>query len=101
MALHSQAVYTVFFLGFQPGFAYLGGLPEALHTPRRAQPRLKVKAGSVGIGGAQTGVYPLSSPGGWNLIGHTSTPVFDPAAAAPCWLAPGDTVRFEVEGLHG
>jgi KipI family sensor histidine kinase inhibitor len=98
--MHSQACYTVFFLGFQPGFAYLGGLPEALHTPRRASPRLQVRAGSVGIGGAQTGVYPLSSPGGWNLIGHTSAPLFNAQASTPCLLAPGDTVRFEVEALH-
>ncbi|MFP3560819.1 5-oxoprolinase subunit PxpB, partial [Paraburkholderia sp. SIMBA_049] len=69
--LHSSVEYVVWFLGFQPGFPYLGSLPEQLHTPRRAEPRLLVPAGSVGIGGPQTGVYPLATPGGWQLIGHT------------------------------
>ena len=92
--LHSSADYVVWFLGFQPGFPYLGGLPEQLATPRRAEPRLKVPAGSVGIGGSQTGIYPLATPGGWQLIGHTSLPLFDPARDEPVLLRPGDTVRF-------
>lgn len=68
---HSAGEYVVFFLGFQPGFAYMGGLEAALHTPRHASPRLEVPAGSVGIGGEQTGIYPAASPGGWQLIGRT------------------------------
>ncbi|MCZ8233630.1 MAG: 5-oxoprolinase subunit PxpB [Inhella sp.] len=94
---HSAAVYTVAFLGFQPGFAYLMGLPEPLHQPRRAEPRVRVPAGSVAIGGAQAGVYPSASPGGWQLIGRTDQGLFDPHAADPaqaCWLQPGDRVRF-------
>ena len=92
--LHSANDYVVWFLGFQPGFPYLGGLPEQLATPRRAEPRLQVPAGSVGIGGAQTGIYPLVSPGGWQLIGHTSLPLFDSKRDEPVLLRPGDTVRF-------
>lgn len=92
--LHSSIDYVVWFLGFQPGFPYLGGLPEQLATPRRAEPRLQVPAGSVGIGGAQTGIYPLMSPGGWQLIGHTPLPLFDSKRDEPVLLRPGDTVRF-------
>ncbi|ELI2262386.1 5-oxoprolinase subunit PxpB [Escherichia coli] len=92
--LHSSVEYVVWFLGFQPGFPYLGSLPEQLHTPRRAEPRLHVPAGSVGIGGPQTGVYPLATPGGWQLIGHTSLSLFDPARDEPILLRPGDSVRF-------
>lgn len=91
---HTAAEYVVYFIGFQPGFAYLGGLDEALHTPRRAEPRVAVPAGSVGIGGAQTGIYPLATPGGWQLIGHTALPLFDPQADPPTLLSPGDRVRF-------
>jgi KipI family sensor histidine kinase inhibitor len=94
IALHAGAEYLVYFLGFQPGFAYLGGLPEALATPRRAEPRLAVPAGSVGIGGSQTGVYPAETPGGWNLIGRSSTSLFDPSANPPTLLQVGDRVRF-------
>nr|WP_269469009.1 5-oxoprolinase subunit PxpB [Leclercia tamurae] len=92
--LHSSIDYVVWFLGFQPGFPYLGGLPEKLATPRRDEPRLQVPAGSVGIGGAQTGIYPLATPGGWQLIGHTPLPLFDPDRDEPVLLRPGDTVRF-------
>lgn len=92
--LHSESVYTVFFLGFQPGFAYLGGLPESLHTPRRATPRAAVPAGAVAIGGAQTGVYPKAAPGGWQIIGHTDVVLFDPRRDEPCFWRPGDQVRF-------
>lgn len=91
---HTAAEYVVFFLGFQPGFAYLGGLDTALHTPRRVAPRLEVPAGSVGIGGAQTGIYPSSSPGGWQLIGRTAVPLFDPTRTPATYLLPGDRVRF-------
>jgi 5-oxoprolinase (ATP-hydrolysing) subunit B len=91
---HAGVEYVVWFLGFQPGFPYLGGLPGELATPRRAEPRLQVPAGSVGIGGSQTGIYPLATPGGWQLIGHTSVPLFDAKRDEPVLLRPGDTVRF-------
>lgn len=96
---HSGADYLVYFLGFQPGFAYLGGLPPQLATPRRAEPRLAVPAGAVGIGGAQTGIYPAASPGGWQLIGRSSLALFDAEQTPPSLLQPGDLVRFVVE--HG
>ena len=91
---HTQAEYIVFFLGFQPGFAYLGGLDPALAMPRRAEPRLEVPAGSVGIGGVQTGIYPAASPGGWQLLGRTELKLFDPARNPPTLMQPGDRVRF-------
>ncbi len=81
-------------LGFAPGFPYLLGLDAALHVPRRADPRTRVPAGSVAIGGAQTGIYPRELPGGWNLIGRTPQVLFDPERDPPCLLAPGDRVRF-------
>ena len=93
---HSSAEYVVFFVGFQPGFAYLGGLDASLHTPRRAIPRLEVPAGPVGIGGAQTGIYPAASPGGWQLIGRTPALLFDPMRDPPTLLQPGDRIRFTV-----
>lgn len=96
---HSAGTYTVYFLGFQPGFAYLGGLDPALATPRRAEPRLAVPAGAVGIGGEQTGVYPAAAPGGWQLIGRTELALFEPERDPPSLLAPGDTVRFVVESI--
>jgi KipI family sensor histidine kinase inhibitor len=94
VAAHTAADYMVYFLGFQPGFAYLGGLPPALATPRRAEPRLLVPGGSVGIGGTQTGIYPAASPGGWQLIGRSSVCLFDPGSSQPSLLLPGDLVRF-------
>ena len=97
---HADGEYVVFFLGFQPGFAYMGGLEAALHAPRRASPRLEVPAGSVGIGGEQTGIYPATSPGGWQLIGRTELPLFDPARRPPTLLQPGDRVRFTIAGMH-
>lgn len=99
--LHASVDYVVWFLGFQPGFPYLGGLPESLRMPRRAEPRLKVPAGSVGIGGQQTGIYPLATPGGWQLIGRTSLPLFSPNREEPILLRPGDAVRFvpQKEGI--
>jgi inhibitor of KinA len=94
--LHSAATYRVYMLGFAPGFAYLGGLPESLATPRRAEPRTAVPAGSVGIGGSQTGIYPLTTPGGWQIVGRTSLTLFDPRRTPPTLLAIGDIVRFRV-----
>ena len=91
---HSQANYWVLFLGFQPGFGYLSGLDPKLFTPRRNEPRLVVPAGSVGIGNQQTGIYPASSPGGWQLIGRTDISLFDANASSPSYLLPGDQVRF-------
>jgi KipI family sensor histidine kinase inhibitor len=92
--LHASQDYVVWFLGFQPGFAYLGGLSPKLAMPRRAEPRIHVPAGSVGIGGQHTGIYPLNTPGGWQLIGHTSLAMFDSRQPEPVLLRPGDTVRF-------
>ncbi|WP_307658957.1 5-oxoprolinase subunit PxpB [Variovorax paradoxus] len=97
---HSAAEYVVYLLGFLPGFAFMGGLPPELATPRRAEPRAAVPARSVGIGGEQTGIYPLVSPGGWQLIGRTSLELFDPAAEPPTLLRPGDRVRFVVESVQ-
>ena len=92
---HASAVYEVAAIGFAPGFPYLAGLPEELAQPRRDVPRLKVPAGSVGIAGRQTGIYPVDSPGGWTLIGRTPFPLFDPHADDPFPLRPGDKVVFE------
>jgi KipI family sensor histidine kinase inhibitor len=92
--LHSSATYRVHFLGFTPGFAYLCGLPEALHVPRLATPRKHVPAGAVAIAGSQAGIYPVDSPGGWLLIGRTPVSMFDPKATRPTRLEPGDQVKF-------
>jgi KipI family sensor histidine kinase inhibitor len=92
--LHSSATYLVYFLGFSPGFAYMGGLPEKLHMPRLATPRGQVAGGTVGIAGSQTGVYPVDSAGGWRLIGRTPWHLFDPSTDPPTRLQPGDVVRF-------
>jgi KipI family sensor histidine kinase inhibitor len=92
--LHSSAVYTVYFLGFAPGFAYLGGLPEEIATPRLDAPRKQVPAGSVGIAGSQTGVYPFATPGGWRLIGRTPLRMFAPERGVMSVLQMGDEVRF-------
>jgi inhibitor of KinA len=92
--LHSRAEYRVSCIGFVPGFPFLVGLPKELSTPRRATPRKEIPAGSVAIGGAQTGIYPLRSPGGWNLIGRTPLRLFDPKKTPPTFLRAGDRVRF-------
>jgi KipI family sensor histidine kinase inhibitor len=94
VALHCGAVYEVVTLGFVPGFPFLRGLPEALHVPRRATPRTVVPAGAVGLAGAQTGVYPWATPGGWNLIGHTDVVLFDALRPEPSLLRAGDRVQF-------
>lgn len=92
--IHRTAEYRVACIGFVPGFTFLAGLPRRLATPRHDVPRKEIPAGSVGIGGAQTGIYPLRSPGGWNLIGRTPLKLFDPSKDPPTLLRPGDRVRF-------
>ena len=92
--LHTGAEYVVYFLGFSPGFPYLGGMPEAIAAPRLATPRQRVPAGSVAIGGNQTGIYPVASPGGWRIIGSTSLELFRADREPPALLAMGDRVRF-------
>ena len=92
--LHTSPTYLVYFLGFSPGFVYLGGLAEILHTPRLPTPRLSIAAGSVGIAGSQTGIYPVDSSGGWKLIGRTPLRMFAPEADPPTRLQPGDKMKF-------
>jgi len=94
VALHAAGDYLVFMIGFMPGFPYLGGLPPAIATPRLATPRTLVPAGSVGIAGAQTGIYPSESPGGWRLIGRTPVRLFDTRLEPPALLQAGDHLRF-------
>lgn len=94
IALHSSKDYLIYMLGFLPGFTYLGGLDERLHTPRLANPRIKIAAGSVGIGGSQTGIYPLDSPGGWQLMGMTPVKTYDPFREIPILVEAGDYIRF-------
>ena len=97
---HSDRAYRVFMLGFLPGFAYLGSVDPSIAAPRKSSPRQRVRAGSVGIAGAQTAVYPTDSPGGWQIIGHTTTRMFDDTQVPAALLAPGDSVRFRPEP-HG
>lgn len=94
ISIHSAHDYLIDMLGFLPGFAYLGGLDPRLHTPRLTVPRTVIEAGSVGIGGTQTGVYPLASPGGWQLIGRTPIKTYDPTREEPILYAAGDYLRF-------
>lgn len=94
IALHTGTALSVAFCGFTPGFAYLAGLPERLHVARRATPRTQVAAGAVGLAGDFTGVYPRASPGGWQIIGHTTLPLWDDAQDPPSPLLPGTPVRF-------
>lgn len=91
---HTSALYTVYGLGFLPGFMYLGGLPEAIHYPRHKSPRLRVPAGAVGIGGRQTGIYPMEAPGGWQLIGHSDFQVIDRNASFTFKVKVGDKIKF-------
>lgn len=93
--IHSAADYLVYMLGFTPGFCYLGGMDERIATPRKESPRLKIPAGAVGIAGNQTGIYPLESPGGWQLIGQTPLKLFDPGRKDPFLVKQGDVLRFE------
>lgn len=92
--IHTRETYLVYMIGFAPGFPYLGGLSEEIATPRRAAPRLTIPAGSVGIAGGQTGVYPIETPGGWQLIGRTPLKLFRPSDESPSLLQAGDLVRF-------
>ena len=92
--IHSQREYTVYMMGFTPGFPYLGTLDERLIMPRLETPRTLVKAGTVAIAGSQTGIYPLDSPGGWHLIGWTLLKLFDPTRESPFLFAPGDIIKF-------
>lgn len=99
VSLHTGTDYTVYMMGFTPGFPYMGKLDNAIATPRLDSPRTRVAAGSVGIAGAQTGIYPIESPGGWRIIGRTALQLFDAEADPPFLLAPGDSVRFVIEAL--
>ena len=92
--IHSSKDYLIYMLGFLPGFSYLGGLDERIHTPRLANPRIRIPAGSVGIGGSQTGIYPLDSPGGWQLLGLTPVKTYDPERENPILFEAGDYIRF-------
>lgn len=98
--LHTAATYRVYMIGFLPGFAYMGTVDEKIATPRKEKPRTKVPAGSIGIAGSQTGIYPFDSPGGWQLIGQTPLPMFIVSSEEPCYLQPGDSVRFYAIPLH-
>ncbi len=92
--LHTNSQYTVYGIGFLPGFMYLGGLPSELEVPRRPEPRLKVQKGAVGLAGKQTGIYPQESPGGWNIIGNCTVTMFNPKNENPCFVNVGDRVQF-------
>lgn len=92
--LHSAPLYTVYFIGFLPGFLYMGGLDPRLSIPRRSQPRQRIEKGAVGIGENQTGIYPQASPGGWQIIGNSPVPLFRPDRMPPCEIAPGDKIKF-------
>jgi KipI family sensor histidine kinase inhibitor len=92
--LHSSPVYTVYFIGFLPGFLYLGGLDERLQISRKNEPRLEVQKGAVGIGEKQTGIYPQNSPGGWQIIGNSPIQVFDIKSDPPCQISAGDKLKF-------
>ena len=92
--LHTTSRYTVYGIGFLPGFMYLGGLPSDLEIPRRSEPRLQVRQGAVGLAGKQTGIYPQESPGGWNIIGNCSVSMFSSKNDPPCFVNVGDKVQF-------
>lgn len=94
VALHASVAYTVYLVGFVPGFAYMGEVNARIASPRRPSPRTAVPAGSVAIAGGQTGIYPAVTPGGWNIIGRTPVKPYDPSRAAPFLFQPGDRVRF-------
>ncbi|MDN3492982.1 5-oxoprolinase subunit PxpB [Winogradskyella bathintestinalis] len=93
--LHSATSYTVYFIGFLPGFLYLGNLDPSLYLDRKTTPNLNVKKGSVAIGGKQTGIYPQDSPGGWHIIGNSPLELFDPKQNPPCFIKAGDKIKFD------
>jgi len=95
--IHSEKIYTVFMMGFTPGFPYMGKLDDAIIMPRLEIPRTRVPAGTVAIAGSQTGIYPIDSPGGWQLIGWTALQLFSPESESPFLFSPGDEVKFIVE----
>jgi len=94
ISMHSEVIYTVYFIGFLPGFLYLGGLIKVINFPRKEAPRLHIEKGAVAIGGNQTGVYPCMSPGGWNIIGNSPINFFDISKTTPCFANPGDKIQF-------
>ena len=96
--LHTSVIYRVYFVGFAPGFAYLGSVPEPIVTPRMETPRTRVPTGSIGIAGHQTGIYPMEIPGGWHIIGRTTIRLFNPDLVPPALLRPGDRVQFVAIG---
>ena len=96
--LHTETLFHIYMIGFVPGYPYMGDLPEALVLPRRADPRIRVPAGSIAIASTMTAIYPLESPGGWHLIGTTPICLFDPRLPRPALLSPGDKLRFEPIG---
>lgn len=98
--IHSEGLYQVYMLGFSPGFPFLGGMDETIATPRKKQPRLAIPAGSVGIAGKQTGIYPMETPGGWQLIGQTPFKLFDLNRNKPSLLKPGHLIRFNPISLE-
>ena len=100
IALHCSTTYLVYMIGFLPGFSYMGSVDPQLITPRKAQPRIKVPAGSVGIAGEQTGIYPFESPGGWNIIGQTPLALFEARRDQPALLETGDRIRFVPIDIH-
>ncbi len=93
--MHSKTDYLIYMMGFLPGFVYLGGMDPRIAAPRLESPRVEIPAGSVGIGGSQTGIYPVASPGGWRLIGKTPVPLFCPKAEHPMLCTAGEYIRFE------
>lgn len=93
--IHSSTTYLVYMLGFTPGFCYLGGMDQRIATPRKENPRMKIPAGAVGIAGSQTGIYPMASPGGWQLVGQTPMKLFDPLRKPIFMVSQGDSIRFE------
>jgi len=94
ISLHSSTIYTIYGIGFLPGFLYLGGLDKALYTPRRSAPRLDVPKGAIAIGGNQTGIYPQHTPGGWHILGKTPVSLFNARNEKPCFATPGDKIKF-------
>ncbi len=94
ISLHAATRYRVYFIGFLPGFLYLGGLDKKLHLPRKESPSLNIRKGSVAIGGNQTGIYPMNSPGGWHVIGKSPVSFFDVNNDVPCFAEPGDMIQF-------